>query len=57
MLQHNYDLPATQVQYSVYDNLLLVFNEAGAVRVIDVDAAGSVIVSGPQSFAIAQPGV
>lgn len=57
MQQHSYEMPAASIQYSICDNLLLVFNEAGAVLVIDVDATANTIVSGPQSFLIAQPGV
>ena len=57
MLQHSYDMPAKAVQYSICDNLLLVFNEAGAVHIIDVDTTASTAVSGPQAFHVAQPGV
>lgn len=57
MPQHSYEVPAKSVQYAVKDNLLLVFNDAGAVYVIDVDATASVAVSGPQPFHMAQSGV
>ena len=57
MLQQSYVIAGASVQYSVCDNLLLVFNEAGAVAVIDVDAPASSVVSAPQPFQVAQPGV
>ena len=57
MPQHSYEIAATSVQYAVFDNLLLVFNDAGAVYVLDVDAAASTAVSGPQPFRMAQAGV
>ncbi len=57
MPQHSYEIPAKSLQYAVKDNLLLVFNDAGAVYVIDVDATASVAVSGPQPFHMAHSGV
>ena len=57
MPQHSYEIAATAVQCAVSDNLLLVFNDAGAVYVIDVDATASMTVSGPQPFHMAQSGV
>ena len=57
MLQHSYDMPARAVQYSICDNLLLVFSEAGVVHIIDVDTAASTAVSGPQAFHMALQGV
>ena len=57
MLQHSYDMPAKAVQYSICDNLLLVFNEAGMVHIIDVDTTASTAVSGPQAFHMAHKGV
>ena len=57
ILQHSYNIVGASIQYSVCDNLLLVFNEAGAVGVIDVDAPASSVLSGPQPFQMAQPGV
>ena len=57
MLQHSYVVVGASIQYSVCDNLLLVFNEVGAVGVIDVDAPASSVVSALQPFQMAQPGV
>ena len=57
ILQHSYNIVGASIQYSVCDNLLLVFNEAGAVSVIDVDAPASSVMSDPQPFQMAQPGV
>lgn len=57
MLQHSYAIPAASTQYAVFDNLLLVFTEAAAVYVIDVDATANMAVSGPQPFHMAQWGV
>ena len=57
MLQHSYDMPAKAVQYSICDNLLLVFSEAGMVHIIDVDTFASTAVSGPQAFHMAHQGV
>ena len=57
MPQHSYEVAATSLQYAICDNLLLVFNEAGAVYVMDVDATDNAAVSGPQPFHIARLGV
>ena len=57
MPQHSYEIPARSVRYTVKDNLLLVFNDVGAVYVIDVDATAGVVVAGPQPFHMAQSGV
>ena len=57
MLQHSYDMPARGVQYSICDNLLLVFRDAGVVHIIDVDTTASAAVSGPQAFHLAHQGV
>ena len=57
MPQDSYEIPAKAIQYTIYDNLLLIFNEAGAVYVIDVDATANTPMTGPQFFQMAQPGV
>jgi hypothetical protein len=58
LLQHHFDLQCTRVNFSVFDNLLLVHNlESGRVQIIDVAAGDSTAICPPQPFAIAQLGV